>query len=242
MIDDEQYCIILPGRIVQYFSATQTATVKICAELVFSSSTKIGGLTKRVDLEDVPVHTPSGGGWAMTMPISAGDTCLLFFTQVGYDHWFTNDKDGTRLIAGLPDPSFMRKFSEDDGLALVGFNTLPRAIQNYSTNGSQWRNTDTTQNIHLKDDLSIEINSTTEVKITAPTITLTGNVFVVGALDVTGAVTADSSVTAVGPISTSSTFTAAGAISGSAVTGGGIGLATHTHTNPEGGNVGPAVG
>lgn len=157
MVDNQKYSIILPARIVEYFAEEQTATIQICAEQIYNNSTSNQDTTNRKPIEDVPVHTPSGGGWSITMPIKAGDTCLMFFSQVGYEHWLYEDKDSAGKIAGLPKPWLNRQFHEDDGLALVGFNTLPRAIKSYSPEHSQWRNEDATQKISLNADGSIEI-------------------------------------------------------------------------------------
>ena len=170
MIDNQAYSMILPARIVEYFKETQTATIQISAEGIHSSSSEISQTKIREPIEDVPVHTPSGGGWALTVPIKKGDTCLIVFSQIGYDHWLFKDEDVAGKLAGLPQPWLNRQFSVDDGFAFVGFNTLPRAIGNYTDDGSQWRNEDTTQSIHLKDDLSITVDSPTSVTINAPQV------------------------------------------------------------------------
>lgn len=170
MIDNQKMSIILPARIVEYFPENQTATIQICIDTVYSDAIAISESKAREPLEEVPVHTVSGGGWALTMPIKAGDTCLMYFSQQGYDHWLYEDKDLAGLLANLPKPWLRRQFSDDDGLALVGFNTLPRAIQQYSANHSQWRNDDTNQMISLNEDLSIDINSTVSVTINAPEV------------------------------------------------------------------------
>ena len=77
----------------------------------------------------------------MTFPVKPGDTCLVSFSQFGYDHWLYNDDDaaGTR-DDGNPQPWTFRKFNVQDGFAQVGFNTLPRAISGYSATDSEWRN------------------------------------------------------------------------------------------------------
>jgi hypothetical protein len=170
MIDNQAYSMILPARIVEYFKETQTATIQISAEGIHSSSSEISQTKIREPIEDVPVHTPSGGGWALTVPIKKGDTCLIVFSQIGYDHWLFKDEDVAGKLAGLPQPWLNRQFSVDDGFAFVGFNTLPRAIDNYTDDGSQWRNEDTSQSIHLKDDLSITVDSPTSVTINAPQV------------------------------------------------------------------------
>lgn len=170
MIDNQKMSIILPARIVEYFPENQTATIQISVETVFSYAGAISDSRVRQPLEGVPVHTVSGGGWALTMPIKAGNTCLMYFSQQGYDHWLYEDKDVAGTLAALPKPWLRRQFSDDDGLAVVGFNTLPRAIKKYSANHSQWRNDDAAQVISLNEDTSIEITSPTKLVINAPAV------------------------------------------------------------------------
>ena len=161
---------MLPARIVEFFPEDQTATIQICAETIFSSADSISDSKLREPLEGVPVHTVGGGGWHLTMPIKAGDTCIISFSQIGYDHWLYEDKDEGGLVANLPAPHLKRQFSEDDGFVTVGFNTIPRAIAEFSDVNSEWRNDDATQIIRLKEDLSIEIDSTVSVTINAPSV------------------------------------------------------------------------
>lgn len=197
MIDNEKYSIILPGRIVEYFKEDQTATIQISVESVVSSALDSTSTITRKPLEGVPVHTPSGGGWAITMPIKKGDTCVLFFSQVGYDHWLYQDKDIAGTLAKLPKPWLGRQFDENDGYALVGLNTIPRAIQNYSGEHSQWRNEDATQVISLNEDASISIDSTVKLTINAPIVEInTPNATINGPLHCTGTITSDISVSA----------------------------------------------
>ena len=211
MINDDQMLFNLPGRIVEFFPEDQTATVKICVEKTFSNADVETATMTRGLLHDVPVHTAQGGGWAITFPIAPGDTCDLFFSQIGYDYWLFNDKDSSGTLAGLPKPHLKRSFSEEDGYALVGFNPLPRAIQDFSAASSQWRNVDKEQMISLEDDLSIIIksgtttivltkdgditmNTSTAMTVTAPSSTFNGS------MHVTGAITTDSTINATGII------------------------------------------
>jgi len=166
----EDYNFNLPGRIVEYFPEDQTATVRICAERNYDSSSELGASKERGLLQGVPVHTPSGGGWSMTMPIKVGDTCILFFSQVGYDHWLFEDKDTAGLFQGNPMFWTDRKFSLQDGYALVGLNTMQRVVKNYSPVHSQWRDEEATQLISLNSDGSIDVNSLSKVTVTAPKV------------------------------------------------------------------------
>lgn len=165
----EDYSIIMPGRITEYFPADQTASIQISSSHISSSATTLQRQEKNAVLFDVPVHTASGGGYAMTFPIAVGDTCLIMFSQFGYDHWLHLDQDNEGELFGRPAPWTGRKFSIRDGLALVGFNTLPRAVQSYDPAHSQWRNIDAGQLISLDDSGDIRVLTPTELDFDAAT-------------------------------------------------------------------------
>lgn len=194
-----------PGRIVEYFPETQTATIKICNDRTYDTSTDTDQQAVRGLLYNVPVHTPSGGGWAMTFPIKAGEPCLLSFSQFGYDHWFVNNADSAGIRAdGNPQPWTRREFSLADGFAQVGFNNLQTVISNYQENSSEWRNADRTSRIALMSTGQVQIiaGSTTiqvlpsgDVIIQAPEVTMSGDLQVDGNLNVDGSITSLTSVT-----------------------------------------------
>lgn len=229
-MDLSEYSILLPGRIVTFDASNQTATVKICAERITKSDYSDNDLRPHKVLRNVPVHTPSGGGWSFTVPIVAGDTCLLAFSQIGYDHWLYQDKDGGGTAFDMPRPWLNRKFSKQDSFALVGLNTLPRAIQGYSASNSEWRNSDRSQvitleaggdiniksgsaSIKIHSDGSIVLNTGSSVDITAPMTNINGD------LEVTGSIKAPS------------IEATADLVVGS------IDMGSHTHTeNDQGGN------
>ena len=208
MIDD--YNIQMPGRIESYDPVTQLGVIRISNDKTYSNSTETSRQRKRVLLRDVPVQTPGGGDWHMTFPIKKGDACLISFSQFGYDHWLYEDKDSAGVRSdGQPQTWTNRRFSTRDGFAQVGFNTVPRAIADYSATDSEWRNVDRVQRITLEEagNIHIAAGSTTinitkdgDVTITAPTTAIVGD------LTVTGSVVAQGEVT-----------------------GNGIDLSTHTH-------------
>lgn len=169
----------LPARILKYYPENQTADITLCAEQVYSNYEGSLKNQKRIPILGVPVHTASGGGWALSFPIAEGDTCLVTFSQVGYDHWLYLDRDTGGTLLGQPSPQLRRSFNEDDGFVMVGFNTMPRVLQNVSSSDSEWRNTDKTQLISLKSNGSIEIKSGTLV-------TIDSNVIVNGDFHVNG--------------------------------------------------------
>ena len=211
----------MPGRIVEYFPATQTATVKICVERSYSSANVDGELVTRGLLTDVPVHTSSGGGWALTHPIKEGDTCILFFSQIGYDHWLFKDEDEAGLFKGQPMFWTERKFDVQDGYALVGLNTIPRAIEGYNATDSEWRNAGRDQRIALKEDGHIHIKTGSTTIDLAPSGDITINTDT--KLDATAPVVNVSCTTATVTAVTSVTLaTPTTVVTGNLLVGGGV--------------------
>lgn len=192
-MDFSDYHIIMPGRIVSYDPVEQLASIRISLDRVFSESTEPEKIVGRDPIVDVPVFTPSGGGWSLTFPIKAGDTCLMLFSQFGYDHWLFDNKDSAGVrIDGNPMPWTKRVFSLSDGLAIVGFNTIPQAIADYHADDSEWRNDNADQKIALKVDGTIELNSLVGIVLNAPTVTINGNLVTNGTGTFSGDVTAES--------------------------------------------------
>lgn len=202
---DTNYEFQKPGRIVEYFPATQTATVKICNDRTYSTSEVDEEQVTPGLLYDVPVHTPSGGGWAMTFPIEAGEPCLLSFSQFGYDHWFVNNSDSAGVDSdGSPQPWTRRRFDLADCFAQVGFNNLQTVVSDYQANHSEWRNEDRTTRIALMSSgqvqiisgsTSIQVLPSGDVIIMAPEVSMSGDLQVDGDLNVGGTITTPTSVT-----------------------------------------------
>ena len=204
-----------PGRIVEYFPLTQTATVKISNDRSYSTTEDTDLQVAQTLLYDVPVFTAGGGGWHMTFPIKVGDTCLLSFSEFGYDHWFALNEDSGGIRAdGNPQPWTNRRFSLDDGFAQVGWNNLPTAIESYSETDSEWRNADAAQSIALQEtgDIHIKTGTTTiniapdgNVTVVAPTVEITGDLTVSGTIVAVGEITSGS-VTLTGHVHPGSTL------------------------------------
>ena len=171
-IDD--YSIIMPGRIVEYFPETQTATVKISDARTYSTSSEDDVQATRPLLEDVPVYTSGGGGWHITFPIKPDDPCLLNFSQFGYDHWLFDNKDDAGIRSNnQPQPWTKRRFDLADGFAQVGWNNIPTAITDYNPDSAEFRNEDASQRLTLLDDGNIEIvTGTTKITLTGDSIIL----------------------------------------------------------------------
>jgi len=245
-MDLHDYNIILYGRIVEYFPEDQTATIKISVNRNFDTSAVQSEQVFIEDLKNVPVHTPFGGGWSVTFPIKQGDTCMLCFSQVGYDHWFFEDKDEAGTFAGDPMYWTERMFSLQDGFAMVGFNTIARAIENYSAIHSQWRNAEADQIISLNEDKSITITSPVSVTINAPDVVVNADNVEVNAIEVatvntkTANISASTKVAIDSPsVTMSGTLDVSGNISAPDVIVSGKAVDGHTHLGNHGTPTGP---
>jgi hypothetical protein len=112
------------GSVKQYDATKKTAQVQICFKRVLPDST----LLSYPLLIDVPVFTLQGGGGYVQVPVSAGDECLLLFSDRRIDEWFVNGA-GQQSAPGDP-----RMHDLSDGIALVGINALNSTLPATPTN------------------------------------------------------------------------------------------------------------
>jgi hypothetical protein len=71
-------------------------------------------------LGDCPFFVLQGGGAYIDMPISKGDYCIVLFNDRNIDTWWST--------ANVAEPPTKRKHSLSDGIAIVGINPKPRAL------------------------------------------------------------------------------------------------------------------
>lgn len=105
----------LPGIIVDFDKATQTATIQ--PAIMESLQRKMQPLPL---LKDVPVLFLGGTQHALTYKVSEGDECLVVFADTAIDAWFRSGK--------VQPPVTPRRHSLSDGFALVGFRSRLRAL------------------------------------------------------------------------------------------------------------------
>lgn len=158
----------LPGIIESFDAATQTAVVQPAVQGQFTAS---DGTVMLVDLPlipDVPVQFPSGGGFTLTFPVSAGDECLLVFASRGIDAW--------HALGGVQQPTAARRHALSDAFAMVGVRSVPRALPAVSTTAVQLRSDDGAS--------MVEIQPSGRIRSVAP-----AGFQIVGNLDVSGTIT-----------------------------------------------------
>ncbi len=176
-----------PATITAFNPEEQTATVKLAIEK-FYSGIDTGELFEKFDrpeVEDVPVHFPQCQGFALTMPVKVGDSCLVIFAQRGIGHWLYRGEEeaGRNPVSGWPSKEHEQKFEVSSALAIVGFNPIPKAIKDFNPDHAEWRNADRTQRmtlfannkIEVESDNDISLKTPTKVTIDAPLTHMTGN-------------------------------------------------------------------
>lgn len=107
----------LPGQIVSFDPATQTATVKVLAKRSLN-----GVATDYPDLVNVPVHFQRGGGFVQTMPIQPGDGGQIHFQSRDMSSWQSS---------GSPDAGADRYHSLSDAVLVPGLVDASKAVPDY---------------------------------------------------------------------------------------------------------------
>jgi phage baseplate assembly protein gpV len=155
--------VAMPGTIVSFDASKQTATIQpAITEVDFLPGTN-GQMGPRPlpRLVDVPVMFPRAGAFALTMPVQAGDECLVIFGDQCMDAWFQSG------AAGAPVNEFeTRRHSLADGFALVGLWNQTRHLSAWSTSSAQLRSVDGTVTVDV---------SSSAITLTAPTVTVSGS-------------------------------------------------------------------
>lgn len=159
------------GEIVSFNPDKQTAEVQI------KMSLEINGEIKQYPLLiDCPCIILSGGEGALTMPISAGDSCLVLFNDRDIDNWYAGGQTMPPRTGRLHDFS--------DAIALVGLRNKKNQISGYFAQGTELKYGSST--IKLENGKVTVTNGTATVEVDGANIKLTGNVAVVGTFSVNG--------------------------------------------------------
>lgn len=127
----------LPGHVVSFDSATQTAKVQPGIQRIFAQK----GPVNLPELVDVPVCFPGGHDWFLTFPVGSGDECILLFSERAIDFWWQNG--GTQL------PAEFRTHDLSDAFAIVGVNSKPHALTDLRTDGPEIRTRDGSHRLAL---------------------------------------------------------------------------------------------
>lgn len=148
--------VAMPGLIVSFDPVKQTAVV----QPALTELERIAGvLTTKIlqPLVDIPIVLPRAGGYTLTLPVQAGDECLVVFGDSCMDAWHQS--------GGQQNEWEQRRHSLADGFAILGPWSNPRVLANYSTVSAQLRNDAGTVTVDV---------AASQVTVTAPTVQVNG--------------------------------------------------------------------
>ena len=115
------------GTVKSFNSLKQTVTASINYKAVVD-----GKLYEYPLLLDVPVFVYSGGGSRITMPVAAGDTCILLFNDRSIDNWLT-----TGDVSSVPNGERVHDMS--DAICFVGLFPYGGSLSGFNGNGPEMR-------------------------------------------------------------------------------------------------------
>jgi hypothetical protein len=122
--------VAMPATVVSFNATNQTVVV----QPAITELPRSGGVLKVTPLPqlvDVPVVLPRAGGFTLTMPIQAGDECLVVFADSCIDAWWQSGGQQNQLE--------QRRHHLADAFAIVGAWNQQRVLSNYSTSSAQLR-------------------------------------------------------------------------------------------------------
>lgn len=156
--------VAMPAIVIDFDIAKQTLSAQPAIRQKLRQKT--GTLVNQAlpVVYDVPFHVNRGGGWACTMPVKAGDECLLVFCDLDFGAWWQN--------GGIQNQEHLLKHNLGSAMAILGFTSVPQAIANYNNSAIELRN--------LAADEKISIASG-KITLKSATIDLIGTVSINGA-------------------------------------------------------------
>lgn len=134
--------VSIPGIISKFDAETQTAEVQIALREHVQQENMQYAWTEIPPLLDVPVVFPRGGGYALTFPVKKGDECLIVFSDMCFDSWFS--------MSGIQNQIEKRRHDLSDAIAIPGLWSQPRKLKDFSTKHVELRNEDRSEFIRMK--------------------------------------------------------------------------------------------
>ncbi|NPS37572.1 hypothetical protein HPT15_13195 [Pseudomonas aeruginosa] len=173
----------LPGIIQSFDAAAMTCTVQPAIQALVRDE---AGNLSPVNLPlllDCPVQFPAGGGCTLTFPVKPNDECLVVFASRCIDSWWQS--------GGIQAQAELRMHDLSDGFALLGFRSQPRVIGAVSTSSAQLRSDDGVAFVEINPTThAVNATTTGPMALTAPLVTINGDMKVNGRVDTTGDVKA----------------------------------------------------
>jgi hypothetical protein len=165
--------VAVPAVVVSFNATKQTVVVQPAVqENIFQNL--VPTPINLPQLADVPIIIPRAGGFAVTLPITAGDECLVVFADMCINAWWSQGAP-TDLNQPMPNQEERRRHDLSDGFAILGPWSQPRVLSDYSTSALEVRSDDGNTVIEVASG-SVTMTpdgGTSEISITPGTINLT---------------------------------------------------------------------
>ena len=172
-----------PAFLTEDMNATeQTVTVQIAIQervrLVNSPTAQWWDVPPIVH---VPIMTPRGGGYAITLPLKKGDEGMLIFCDACIDNWWaygqTNSPvaDNTGVSSGSQRQNEVRRHYVHDCGFYPGLWNQQRLLSGYSTDSLQLRTDDGTTVIDVSATAGVAISTSVAVQLMAPVVSANAN-------------------------------------------------------------------
>lgn len=136
--------VACPGIVQSFNAEEQTVTVQPAIRELITQQDYSKQWVQLPLLQDVPIFMPRAGNYVLTMPPQVGDECLVIFSDMCIDAWWS--------YGGLQNQIETRRHDLSDAIAILGIWSQPKRINNYSTDSCQLRSLDGTAYIELKDN------------------------------------------------------------------------------------------
>ena len=158
----------LPGIVVSFDATRQVVSV-----LPAIKEHVNGDDVPLPQLDDVPILLPRCGLGALTMPVQAGDECLLIFNDLCIDSWWQSGGVQSRMLPW--------RHQIGDAVALIGIWSQPNKLQGWSTNSIQLRNIAGSSYIELAGNNINLVAGNNTIAVTPTGITINGSAITVSA-------------------------------------------------------------
>lgn len=133
--------VAMPGIVQSFDPVEQTVTVQPAIKERIADQ---DGNVQTVNLPlllDVPIVVPRAGGISLTLPVQAGDECLIIFGDMCIDAWWSH--------GGVQVQAEKRRHDLSDAFCILGVWSQPRRLSSYGTTSAQLRTDDGSQVIDI---------------------------------------------------------------------------------------------
>ena len=156
--------VAIPGIIQTFDAVHQTAVVQVALREKIANPYAGGTQDLAIQpLQDVPVVLPRGGGYALTLPLKAGDECLLVFADMCIDTWWQS--------GGVQNQFEKRRHDLSDAFCIPGPWNQTRNLSAYDTTAAQFRSDDGTSYVAVNSD-GVKAQGINTVEVIAPSVTV----------------------------------------------------------------------